>query len=90
MCARIAEATAAFLDTAAGDLQRQAGVAGIVERLDAETAGDVVTLVATIRVGGERIQVRGSGDSLLTAYAGLTRATAEPMLASAFRGLVAS
>lgn len=90
MSARIDEATASFLDAAADDLQRQAGLAGIVERISAETVGDVVTLVASIRVGDDLFEVRGSGDSLLSAYASLTRALPEPMLASAFRALVAS
>ncbi|HSI99717.1 MAG TPA: hypothetical protein VLA59_04970, partial [Patescibacteria group bacterium] len=45
---RVDEATATFLDAAADDLQRQAGLAGIVERITAETARDEVALIATI------------------------------------------
>jgi hypothetical protein len=90
MSARIDEATATFLDAAADDLQRQAGLAGIVEGIGADTSDDAVTLVATIRVGDDLLNVRGSGDSLLTAYASLTREIPGPMLATAFRALVAS
>lgn len=90
MSPRIDEATTTFLDAAADDLQRQAGRAGIVEGISTETIGDVVTLIATIRVGDDLFEVHGSGDSLLTAYASLTRAIPEVMLASAFRALVAS
>ena len=90
MSGRIDEGTASFLGAAADDLQRQVGRAGLVERITAETGSDVVTLIASMRVGTERIEVRGSGDSLLTAYASLTRTTAEPILAAAFRTLVAS
>ena len=77
-----------FLDAAAIDLQRQVRIAGVVERIGAETDCDVVTLIATIRIGTEEIEVPASGDSLLTAYARLTRDVAEPMVASAFRALV--
>jgi hypothetical protein len=90
MSARLDEATATFLEAAADDLQRQAGLAGIVERISTEAIGDGVSLMATIRVGDDLFEVRGSGDSLLTAYASLMRALPEPMLASAFRALVAS
>ena len=90
MSARIDEATATFLDAAAADLQRQAGRAGIVEHIVAEPAGELVTLVATFRTEVERIEVRGSGDSLLTAYASLIRALPEVTLSSAFRALVLS
>jgi hypothetical protein len=90
MSARIDEATATFLEAAADDLQRQAGLAGIVEGIAAETSDGAVALVATIRIRDDLFRVRGSGDSLLTAYASLTRAIPEAMLASAFRALVAS
>jgi hypothetical protein len=90
MNARIDDATARFLDSAAVDLQRQVRLIGTVERIGAETTDDGVTLVATICIGTDVFQVPASGDSLLTAYARLTRDVAEPMLASAFRGVLAS
>jgi hypothetical protein len=88
--APIDAATATFLDALVDDLQRQAGRAGIIEGIEAETAGDAVNLVATIRVGDDLLKVRGSGDGPLSAYASLTRALPEPMLASAFRAVVTS
>jgi hypothetical protein len=90
MSARIDEATAAFLEAAADDLQRQTRRAGVVERITAQTTGNAVTLVAMIRVGEASYEARGSGDSVLTAYASLTRAIPEVMLASAFRAVLAS
>lgn len=90
MEAHVDSATNAFLDAGAIDLQRQVRGAGVVEGIGAETDRDVVTLVATIRIGTDVLQVPASGDSLLTAYARLTRAVAEPMVASAFRAVVES
>lgn len=89
MSALIDTATTGFLEAAADDLQRQAGTAGVVEHIAAETSAGTVTLVATIRVGTDVIEIPASGDSLLTAYANLTRRTAEPMLAAAFRAVLA-
>lgn len=90
MHAPIDDSTASFLEVAADDLQRQVRLAGVVERIGAKATDDGVILVATIRIGTDVIQVPALGDSLLTAYARLTRDVAEPMLASAFRGVLAS
>lgn len=80
------DATAAFLARAAVDLQQQLQGLGALELLSVEPAGSAaITLVARIRVSGEAAELRGSGDSLITAYADL--ANAAP-LAAAFHQIV--
>ena len=85
---RVSEATSAFLEAAAKDFQAQIGTSGIVEGVRLEPAGRRVALVATIRVGASRMELSGSGSSLVTAYADLGRHVAEPMLVAAFRELL--
>jgi hypothetical protein len=58
-----------------------------VERLVVrEEDGGLVTLVATVRVATDEIELIGTGENLLTAYASLTHAALpELMLAIAYR-----
>lgn len=82
----IDEATSAFLERAAVDLQLGLRLVGVVEgiRVERSEPGTVV-LVARIIVGTEVTEVRGSGDSLLTAYAALANDAPSPVLTAAFR-----
>jgi hypothetical protein len=84
----IDEATASFLRNAADDLQRQLGLAGDLTSIALDDADGLVTLIATIRVGQRDLVFRGSGDSLVTAYAKLVPLPPEPLLIAAFRSLL--
>ena len=82
-------ATSAFLESASDDLRKQLGIAGEVEDLTLEERpADGVTLVATIRVAGDVIVIRGTGDSIVTAYADLRLSIPQPVLESAFSQVV--
>jgi hypothetical protein len=81
----IDEATSQFLAAAAGDLQRQLGIAGDVEVIAVVRSPQGVVLRARIRVAEQEIEVDGWGDTILLAHADLCRRVAEPTLASAFR-----
>lgn len=82
----IDDATAAFLERAAVDLQLGLRLAGVVDgiRVERSEPGTVV-LAARILVGSEVTEARGSGDSLLTAYAAIADAAPSPVLSAAFR-----
>jgi hypothetical protein len=83
---RMSESTEALLDAFNVDLQRQLRHAGIVERLVADEAdGGQVTLTAQVRVAAQTVELTGTGENLLTAYASLTRANPELILGSAYR-----
>ena len=84
----IDEATAAFLRFAADDLQRQLGMAGDLTSIALDDADGRVTLIATIRVGRRDMVFRGTGDSLVTAYAELVPVPSEALLVEAFRNLL--
>ena len=81
----IDEASAAFLQSVADDLQRQLGTSGTVVTVALDDVGSDVAIVAVVSVGNRTVEFRGVGDSVLTAYADLGRAAPEPILASAFR-----
>jgi len=84
----IDDATSAFLQSAADDLQRQLGIAAAVEELTLEAVPDGVALVAALRIGNRGTAIRGSGANLVAAYADLRLAYAQPVLASALAELV--
>jgi hypothetical protein len=84
----IDDATSAFLQTAADDLQRQLGIAAAVEALTIEEVPDGVALVAALRIGHRSTEIRGGGANLVAAYADLRVAYSRPVLASAFAELV--
>jgi hypothetical protein len=86
----IDEATSAFLRSAADDMQRQIGVAAAVRTLALEQSGGGVTIIASIAVGTRTVEVRGSGESLVSAYADLRRSTAAGLLATLFAELVSA
>lgn len=86
----IDEATSGFLRSAAEDLQRQIGVAGLVRSLALEQSDGGVTVIASIAVGTQTVGVRGSGESLISAYADLCRSAAEGLLATLFTELVSA
>ena len=84
----ISDATSSFLEAACSDLQRQIARTGTVEQVRvAEDAGQT-TLIATIRMNARRVEVRGAGENLVTAYADLHRTVPESILAAAFRQYV--
>jgi len=86
----IDESTSAFLRSAADDLQHQVGVAGVVRALALEQPSDGVTIIASIAVGTRTVEVRGSGESLVSAYADLRRSTAAGLVAMLFTELVSA
>lgn len=84
----MSEATEALLEAMRRDLARQLGRSGNVERLSLREWRGIVTLVATVRVAEREVELLGTGDSLLTAYADLTRRAPESILSSAFGQLL--
>jgi hypothetical protein len=82
------EATEALLEAMGTDFQRQLARSGTLERLFVREWRGIVTLVATVRVAEREVQLLGTGENLLTAYADLTRRAPEPILVSAFDQLV--
>jgi len=88
MLAPIDEATAQFLDAAATDLERHLPTNGRVEGVSVIRLGEGVGLVARIRIGAQVVDVEGSGDSLVTAYAALWHHLPEARLTAAFRAMV--
>lgn len=87
----IDDATAAFLEVAADDLQRSLRLTGQVigMTIEADEPG-AVRLAATLRVGSDEVVARGSGTNLLEAYASLAGSAPGPVLASAFARLLAT
>ena len=84
----IDDATSAFLQSAADDLQRQLGNVAHVEKLTIQEVADGVALVAALRIGHRSTEIRGIGANLVAAYAALRLAYGHPVLASAFAELV--
>lgn len=85
MARRVSESTEALLDAFEADFQRQLRQTAVVERIVVrEGNGDPVTLVATVRVAARSIELTGSGENLLTAYASLSRTRHELILRSAY------
>jgi hypothetical protein len=88
MADRMSESTEALLEAFEADFQRQLRHSAVVERLVVreEEDGGLVTLVATVRAATDEIELTGTGDNLLTAYASLTHAALpELILAIAYR-----
>jgi len=85
---RVSEATWAFLQAAADDLQRQLASSGVVVDMRMDQGDGAVALVATIRIGEEVTELAGAGDNLVEAYGDLQRHIAEPILAAAYRHLL--
>lgn len=86
----IDDATSAFLDSAADDLQRQLGLTAAVDQLTVDQVPHGVTLVAALRIGDRSVAIRGSGANLVAAYADLRLAIPEPVLAAAFTQVLES
>ena len=84
----IDDATSAFLQSAADDLQRQLGLAAAVEQLTVDELPSGVMLVAALRIGDRSVAITGSGADLVAAYADLRLAIPEPVLAAAFTQVV--
>ena len=81
----MSESTEALLEAFEDDFQRQLRKTAVVERIVARDADDgQVTLIANIRVASRTIELTGSGENLLTAYASLSRTRHELILRSAY------
>ena len=78
------DATAQFLETAAADLQAQMRLAGIVEGVSIAVADRTVSLVAQLRIATRTVEVSGSGQTLIDAYADLRRRVPEVSLVAAY------
>ena len=86
MARRVSESTEALLEAFRADLQRQLRHAGVVERLVVhEDDSGQTAITAVVRIAAQAIELTGTGDNLVTAYASLTRAEPELILASAYR-----
>jgi hypothetical protein len=84
-------ATSTFLEAVAADLQRQLGIAGSVDDVSLEQlSGGHVAILATIRVAGQAIATRGTGENILAAYAALRQSVPQPVLESAFLQIIDS
>ena len=88
MLAPIDDATSQFLEAAADDLERHLPWTGQVEAVVLTDATQGIALRARIRFGAQVVQLDGSGDSLVTAYADLRARLPEARLAAAFRELI--
>ncbi len=78
-------ATSTFLEAMAEDLQRQLGIAGSVDEVSLEQLDEGrLAIIAAIRVAGDELVIRGTGDNILTAYADLRLSIPQPVLESAF------
>lgn len=87
MARPVSESTEALLDAFKDDFQRQLRRSAVVEHLTVAEANDErVTLTATVRVAADQIELTGTGETVVAAYANLfTGAEAEVVLASAYR-----
>jgi hypothetical protein len=85
---RMTEATETLIGAYEADLQRQLGRTAVLERLSILEGSSTVTIAATLRIGASVVQVARTGDNVVTAYAALTKAMPELMLAVSFRQLV--
>jgi hypothetical protein len=82
-------ATSTFLEAVAVDLQRQLGLAGFVDDLALEQLSrGHMAILATIRVAGQAVAIRGAGENILAAYAALRRSVPQPVLESAFLQII--
>jgi len=90
MQVRVSEATSAFLEVAADDLQRQLGASSVVVEMRVEEGDGRLTIIATLRIGHSLMELFGSGDNLVTAYSDLHLHVAEPILAAAYREVLGS
>ena len=81
----VSEATSAYLEVAAEDLQRQLRSSAAVLGMQTDDAGDQLILVATLRIGASTFELIGTGDNLVDAYGDLLGHVAEPILAAAYR-----
>ena len=82
-------ATSTFLEAVTVDLQQQLGLAGSVEDVSLEQLwGGHLAIVAAIRVAGEDLVIRGTGDNILSAYAALRQSVSQALLESAFAQIV--
>ena len=90
MAREVSESTEALLEAFSDDLQRQLRRSAVVESLRIGEANDErVTLVATVRVAAQQVELIGSGETVVAAYANLfTGAQAELVLASAYRQML--
>ena len=84
MTGQISDATSGFLAAATSDLQRQIGRTGTVEEVRVEQVSSATTLVAAVRINEKAIDIRGTGENLLAAYAQLHRNAPESILAARF------
>ena len=81
-------ANASIVETAADDLQSQLGASGTLVSVRLEQVGREFAILATVRVGDRTIELRGVGESIVTAYSDLRRAAPEAILVSAFEQLL--
>ena len=88
MQAPIDDATAQFLEAVVDDLQRQLNQAGTVDRISTHPWPGGAMLVAHIRIGHRTAEVKGFGDSLVTAHTDLRRQLTVSTLVAAFSELV--
>ena len=84
----IDDATSAFLDSAADDLQRELSRTAVVDELRLEKVHRGVTLVATLRTGARTVEARGRGANLVAAYADLRLTVPALVLAATFTQVV--
>ena len=85
MAGRISESTDVLLEAFRDDFQRQLRQVALVEQLEvSEGNGRSITLTARVRVARDQIELTGSGENLLTAYASLSRTRHELILRSAY------
>lgn len=82
------EATEALIGAYTADFQRQMGRTADLERLSILEGNGAVTIAATLRVGTSVVRVVRTGDNVVTAYAALTQAMPELILATSFRQLL--
>ena len=86
----VSESTAAFLEAAADDLERQLRGSGHVRYVrTVEMSGDV-TLLAAVDVGRTTLELTGTGANLVVAYGDLLRHVAEPMLSATYREVLSA
>ena len=81
----VSEATSAYLEAAAEDLQRQLRSAATIVGMRTGDAADQLTLVATLRIGESTFELFGAGDNLVDAYRDLLGHAPERILAATYR-----
>lgn len=88
MAQTVDQPTEAFLERAAEDYRWLIGRAGRLIDLQAGVEAGAMQILATVRVGGHEVSIRGDGSDLVEAYAQLCRRTPERLLGAAFREYV--